>query len=125
MPLTYSVDYICPECLRPFSSTHWKRPDRCPACRKARRARKSLENYYKRMAAGYGTSKKRDRAYDGTRLGAPESVYAPLSVIKIKREIAACRSCRKVTHILNGYCELCRGNCANEAQCLNPKKIKA
>lgn len=125
MPWTFSQKYVCPVCGASFLSTHYKRPDRCPDCRKARRRERILANYYQRRAEGRDPSqKKRDRAYDGNRLGAPESVYASLSVIHLRYEVAACRSCRKVTNIINGFCSLCRGNGANEQQCTDPREIK-
>lgn len=69
--------------------------------------------------------KHRDTSYDGgARLGAPESVYSPQCIIAIRREVAACRCCGKVTEIVNGYCAVCRANGANEGQCMNPREIQ-
>lgn len=117
MPYAFLVDYICPKCGKPFQSTHYKRPDRCPTCRKIHRAKRSLINYRKRVAEGRIPSKKRDSAYDGVRLGGDPSVYSPTCIIHLRREVGQCHGCHKVKDLINGYCELCRGNCANEAQC--------
>lgn len=124
MPWSVPRQYICPICGIGFRTTYYKQPQRCPACRKAYRRKKLLENYHQRRAEGRDTSQKRDRSYDGAHLGAPESVYASLAVIHLRYEIGACQSCRKVTDLINGYCDLCRGNGANEKQCLNPSRIK-
>lgn len=124
MPRSGAIKYICPICGSGFRSTYYKRPDRCPACRKAYWRKKHLENYHQRRAEGHDTRQKRDKSYDGAHLGAPESVYASLAVIHLRYEIGACQSCRKVTDLINGYCDLCRGNGANETQCINPSQIK-
>lgn len=124
MPWTFSQKYVCPVCDSEFWSTHYKQPDRCPDCRKAHLRERILANYHQRRAEGRDTSQKRDRAYDGKHKGAPESVYASLSVIHLRYEVASCRSCRKVTDIINGFCSLCRGNGANEQQCVDPREIK-
>jgi hypothetical protein len=123
MPWSVAVDYICPDCGKPFQSTHYRRPARCPVCKKAYRAKRSLINYHQRKAEGRAYDKKRDPAYDDVQLGAPPSVYASGCVIHLRREVAACRCCRKVTDIINGYCEVCRSNGANEAQCHDASEI--
>src|SRR5512136_206136 len=124
MPWTVLIDYVCPVCKKPFQSTHYKCPERCPACRKAHRAARSLINYHQRRDEGRAYSKTRDPAYDGTHLGAPSSVYASTCVIHLRHEVAACQCCGRVTDIINGYCDVCRGNGANEPQCDNAVKIK-
>lgn len=118
MPWSVSINYICPECGKQFQSTHYKRPDRCPACKKIHRAKRSLINYHKRKEEGRESDhKRRDIAYDGVRVGPVPSVYSSACVIHLRREVGRCHSCHKVTDLINNYCELCRGNCANEAQC--------
>lgn len=117
MPYSVLVNYICPKCGNPFQSTHYKCPDRCPVCRKIHRAKRSLINYYKRVEEGRQPSKTRDAAYDGVRVGPAPSVYSPTCIIHLKREVAKCRCCGNVCELINGYCPICRGNCANEAQC--------
>jgi hypothetical protein len=71
--------------------------------------------------------KDRDGSYDkGAHYGAPETIYTTFggAGLVIKREVAACHACGKVTDLINNYCAVCRGNCANEAQCLNPRTIR-
>jgi len=123
MPYSVLIDYVCPVCHKPFQSTHYKQPERCPACRKIYRAKQSLKNYRKRMREGRASSKKRDPAYDGVRMGGLPSVYASGCVIHIRREVAACQFCHTVTDLINGYCAICRGNGANEGQCDNAMGI--
>lgn len=117
MPWSTLIDYVCPKCGEPFQSTHWECPERCPKCRKEHRAKRSLINYYKRKEEGRSYSKVRDTAYDGVRIGPDPSVYSPTCIIHLRREVAACRCCGRVTDIINGYCDVCRVNGANEAQC--------
>lgn len=118
MPWSTPIDYVCPKCHKPFQSTHYRQPERCPACRKIHRAKRSLINYYRRMAEGRESDhKRRDISYDGVRVGPAPSVYSSGCVIHLRREVAACRGCRQVRDLINGYCELCRGVGANEAQC--------
>lgn len=125
MPYAVATVYTCPICGIAFSSTHYKRPARCPACRKIHRAERSLINYRKRKAAGRPYGVKRDVSYDGNaRNGAPESVYASTCVIHLRREVAQCQCCQNVTDLINGYCAMCRANGANEWQCLNAEVLK-
>lgn len=124
MPWSVAIKYIATICGHEVWSSHYKAPDRCHECEKKHHAKRMLDNYRKRRAEGRDTSQKRDKAYDGAHLGAPESVYASLAVIHLRYEVGACQSCRKVTDLINGYCALCRGNGANEQQCINPKGIK-
>jgi predicted amidophosphoribosyltransferase len=124
MPYTCLIDYACPVCKKQFQSTHYKPPERCPECRRKHRAKRSLANYHKRFAEGTHHTKDRDTAYDGVQLGAPPSVYASTCVIHLRREVAPCQCCGNVRELINGYCEMCRGNGANEAQCANATRIR-
>lgn len=125
MPYSFYTTYTC-KCGATYKSNHYKEPDGCPACRRKHHAKRGLQNYRKRKAEGrYVNSKKRDPAYDGHLKGAPPSVYTSTSVIHLRYEHALCQGgCGKVTDIINGYCSLCRGNGANEAQCANSECIK-
>ena len=124
MPWSVLIAYTCPICGASFESTHYKRPARCPDCRKAHRAKRSLINYHKRMEEGRQCEKRRDPSYDGAHKGAPESVYSDQCAIPLIREYAACAYCGKVTDIINHYCALCRANGANEWQCEHPWSIR-
>lgn len=124
MPWTVYIKYTCPVCRKPFQSTHYKCPERCPSCRKKHRAAMSPRNYHKRQAAGKHTDTRRDVAYDGNQLGAPPSVYSASCVIHLRREHATCRGCGLVRDLINDYCAMCRGNGANEDQCDNATRIK-
>lgn len=109
MPYTFYATYTC-KCGNTYKSNHWKEPDNCPACRKS----KSIGTHHKG----------RDVSYDGNQSGAPPSVYASTCTIHLRYARATCQGCRQVRDLINGYCELCRGNCANEAQCSNATLIK-
>jgi DNA-directed RNA polymerase subunit RPC12/RpoP len=124
MPYSIQISYICPICGKSFLSTHYKRPERCPICRRSHRSKQALINYYKRKEQGRAYDKRRESGYDNIRCGAPESVYAPTCSIHLKREYAACQCCGTVTDIINGYCDVCRCCGANEAQCINAERIR-
>lgn len=105
MPYTFYTTYTC-KCGAKYKSTHYKEPDGCPDCRKTHH-------------------KHRDKAYDGVLLGAPPSVYTSTCVIHIRREYALCKGvCGQVRDLINGYCDVCRGNGVNEPQCDNATMIR-
>lgn len=54
-----------------------------------------------------------------------QSVYSPLSIIAIVRDVAECQSCHCVKPLINGYCEPCITLGANEKQVMKPKDIQA
>lgn len=67
----------------------------------------------------------RDKSYDdgfGEKL---QSVYSPLSIIAIVRDVAECQSCHCVKPLINGYCEPCITLGANERQVMRPAEIQA
>ncbi len=126
MPWSFPVEYTCQTCHKAFWSTHYKQPSGCPECRRIKRSAQILANYHQRRAEGRQSNHHggRDPSYDGTRMGAPPSVYSSSCVIHLRREVARCQCCGKVTDIVNGYCALCRGVGANEQQCDNAEGIR-
>lgn len=66
----------------------------------------------------------RDHAYDkGRAPGKAQSVYSPQCIIQITRSYGLCANCGKEHDLINNYCAVCRANCANEAQCMNPRRL--
>ena len=67
----------------------------------------------------------RAREYDegyGEKL---QSVYSPLAIIAIERNVAECKSCHCFKTLINGYCEPCIVLAANEKQVMKPTEIQA
>jgi hypothetical protein len=74
-----------------------------------------------------GSRSARLREYDDKRgSGKRVSVYSTSNQpIKIVRSFGACICCTQQRDLINGYCDCCRSNGANERQCLNTKEIEA
>lgn len=120
--------FTCVECGATFYSRAYN-AKRCDNCKDTHRKARTLENYHKRRAVlivERRERKTRDLAYDERRgLGAPESVYSSMCSIHIKRSVGRCAGgCQRVTNLVNGFCEVCRANGANESQVMNPSRIR-
>lgn len=54
-----------------------------------------------------------------------QSVYSPLAIIAIERNVSECKSCHCVKPLVNGYCEPCIVLGGNEKQVMKPTEIQA